>query len=360
MQADIVHGTFDATLARYELPIQSLGEAAVPAMPQPLSLMQVAQEYAKAKKRSVEATTFRRGYEYGFLRMLERANSETPREIYSWMTENFAPITVFRFFSQLEKCINWAIKRDFGPYGQRNPFVGMAEEAKDILPKERLPKKGLNLPDDSDLEALSDTRAFMTNEREIIIAAFQNSRYSYLVPVILFLFLTGCRPGEAAELRWKDFSFDPKASTGKLYIRRAYAPSIDAVKPTKTREKRWFLVVDPRLVDLLLELKSGCEDTNALIFKHPDGNRINMDTLSKIWGAANYNGQPGIVVQLANERKIRTYLKFYACRHTFITLQLIALGMNSIIAIAKWVGNSPETIYKHYADPPTDLSPASV
>jgi integrase len=116
----------------------------------------------------------------------------------------------------------------------------MSKDAKGILPKERLPKKGLDLPINTDLQVLENVRSFMTDERESIIAAFQNSRYSYLVPVILFLFLTGCRPGEAAELRWKDFSFDPKASTGKLYIRRAYAPSIDAVKPTKTREKRWF------------------------------------------------------------------------------------------------------------------------
>ena len=360
IQADIKHKTFDPTLARYSLPIQSLGEAHIPTIPQPLSLLQVAQEYADSKKRSVEATTFLKRYEYGFVEMLQRANSETPKDIYSWMTENFCPNTAVRFFSRLEKCISWAIRRELSPYGEKNPFAGMDEDAKEILPKERLPKKGLNLPDDCDFEALEDTRAFTTEERDIIIAAFQNSRYSYLVPVILFLFLTGCRPGEAAELRWKDFYFDPEARTGKLNIYRAYAPSIDAVKSTKTKDKRWFPVVDPRLVNLLLELKSGSVDRNDLIFRNPDGNRINMGTLSQLWGAADHNGQPGIVLQLANDRKIRTYLKFYACRHTFITAQLSALGMNAIIAIAKWVGNSPETIYKYYADPRTDLSPAFV
>ncbi|PZV06453.1 MAG: hypothetical protein DCF22_23870 [Leptolyngbya sp.] len=360
MQADIKHKVFDPTLARYSLPIQSLGQAPIPALSQPLSLLQVAQEYASFKKKSVEATTFRQYYEDSFVEMLKRANSETPKDIYSWITENFCPDTAIRFFSRLEKCITWAIRRDLSPYGEKNPFDGMHEDAREILPKERLPKKGLILPDDFDLEALEDTRAFTTEERDIIIAAFQNSRYSYLVPVIIFQFLTGSRPGETADLRWGDFFFDSEARTGKLHIQRAYAASIDAVKSTKTKDKRWFPVVDPRLVNLLLELKSGSLDRNDLVFKNPEGSRINMDTLSQIWGKADYNGQPGIVLQLANDRKIRTYLKFYACRHTFITAQLNTLGMNAIIAIAKWVGNSPETIYKYYADPRTDISPAFV
>ena len=66
MQADITHGTFDPTLARYNLPIQSLGQAPIPAILQPLSLLQVAQEYANFKKKSVAATTLRNRYQRVF------------------------------------------------------------------------------------------------------------------------------------------------------------------------------------------------------------------------------------------------------------------------------------------------------
>lgn len=55
----------------------------------------------------------------------------------------------------------------------------------------------------------------------------------------------------------------------------------------------------------------------------------------------------GIVIQLVKQGVVSEYRKPYQCRHTFITLCLEA----DIDAkdVGRWVGNSPEIIYKHYA-----------
>jgi integrase len=61
----------------------------------------------------------------------------------------------------------------------------------------------------------------------------------------------------------------------------------------------------------------------------------------------------GIVTQLVREGKVSEYRNPYQTRHTFITLCL----ESDIDAkdVAKWVGNSPEIVYRHYAGNKRDL-----
>ncbi len=53
------------------------------------------------------------------------------------------------------------------------------------------------------------------------------------------------------------------------------------------------------------------------------------------------------LTKLVKQGVVSEYRKPYQCRHTFITLCLEA----DIDAkdVGRWVGNSPEIIYKHYA-----------
>jgi integrase len=53
-----------------------------------------------------------------------------------------------------------------------------------------------------------------------------------------------------------------------------------------------------------------------------------------------------IFERLVEDGKVKHYLPQYNCRHTFITLCLEA-GV-SVVQVARWVGNSPEIIMKHY------------
>ena len=68
------------------------------------------------------------------------------------------------------------------------------------------------------------------------------------------------------------------------------------------------------------------------------------------------DGRDGVIADLMKQGKIKTYLKPYATRHTFITLQLKA-GMTPA-NVAKLVGNSPEMIYKHYVSADEDAKVA--
>jgi integrase len=62
----------------------------------------------------------------------------------------------------------------------------------------------------------------------------------------------------------------------------------------------------------------------------------------------------GLVTQLVVDKKISQYLKPYATRHTWITLQLLS-GVH-IKNIAKFAGNSPQTIMQNYSSYVPNLS----
>ncbi len=77
--------------------------------------------------------------------------------------------------------------------------------------------------------------------------------------------------------------------------------------------------------------------------------------LQSLWHGCVNKGKRyvGIVQQLVDEGKIAHYRPQYQTRHTFITLCLDA-GVE-VKDVARWVGNSPEIIYKHYAGNKRDL-----
>jgi hypothetical protein len=54
-----------------------------------------------------------------------------------------------------------------------------------------------------------------------------------------------------------------------------------------------------------------------------------------------------VVENLVKDEKVKQYLPQYNCRHTFIKTTLEA-GV-TVVQVAKWAGNSPEIIMKHYA-----------
>ncbi len=84
---------------------------------------------------------------------------------------------------------------------------------------------------------------------------------------------------------------------------------------------------------------------------HRNGSPISPYSLYRAW-AGRENRRAGIVETLIKERKVKTYLKLYATRHSFITWQLKA-GQTPA-NVAKLVGNSPEMIYKHYVSADDD------
>jgi integrase len=256
-------------------------------------------------------------------------------EIRDYLTDNFSLNTVKRIITNISACCDWAIDSKLI---ENNPFRGMSKKIKIFK---------------SDKEEM-DINPFTREERDAIIKAFQNSKYySYYTLYVKFLFYTGCRPSEAIALQWKHitdkFIFFEQAlvTNGKKLIIK---------EGLKTQVKRKF-PLNSQVNQILESIKPEVIKPNEFIFKSNEGNFIDTGNfLNRAWkGYQNRHGTivEGIVTQLVQEGKVSEYRKPYQTRHTFITLCLEA----DIDAkdIARWVGNSPEIIYKHYAGNKRDL-----
>jgi len=62
-----------------------------------------------------------------------------------------------------------------------------------------------------------------------------------------------------------------------------------------------------------------------------------------------------VIGRLIEEGKLTCYLDMYSTRRTFVSLQ-INKGV-PVTTVAKWVGDNPETILKHYARPDDEAVP---
>jgi len=209
----------------------------------------------------------------------------------------------------------------------------------------------------TDDEYLKDTRHYTLTERDTIIRAFYEADTAskrHAATLIEFLFLTGCRHGEAFGLRWKDISFE------RDYLRfsKSFDKQTRTTKCTKTDTIRMFKLYPP-LTELLLRIQSASTKVgkNDLVFTLMSGGKYGSDNLDEIWRERGYtytskSGEktkytyPGIVTQLAQEGVIGGYLVPYSTRHTFITLQAQA-GV-SLPLLAAVCGNSVDVINRHY------------
>lgn len=104
-----------------------------------------------------------------------------------WLLSKYSSEVARRTLVQLNACFKWAVKSGLTP---ENPFNGMAG---DIKKNTRNPSR----------------ESFSREEKEAIIAAFENNTFSpkftstphsFYAPYVKFLFMTGCRPEEAIAL----------------------------------------------------------------------------------------------------------------------------------------------------------------
>ena len=179
------------------------------------------------------------------------------------------------------------------------------------------------------MTAKSKINPFTKHERDIIIAAFEQECPHY-APFTKFLFWTGCRPSEAIGLQWKHIAPDLSEITFSEAVVEKNR------KDTKTHTIRKFPVND-KLKSTLADLRLSCGTRNleALVFTSVEGFPVDgHNFLNREWS------------ETLSKNAI-AYRVVYNCRHTFITLCLEA-GI-PVVQVAQWVGNSPQTIWKHYA-----------
>lgn len=318
IESDIVLEKFDDTLNKYRPDHAKLVES-----PKAINLAELWNRYTQFKSTQVEKTTLIR--DYG---KIEKRIQKLPVKdlnaavvIRDFLLKNYSAEVAKRTLKQINACCNWGVRSKLI---ESNPFLGMVREIKTKKPSN------------------SSRTPFAQSEREAIIQAFENNTYcsrysplkhSYYTPYVKFLFLTGCRPEEAIALKWK------YVQDNQILFCEAVATDLRIRKDTKTHESRSF-PINAQLRDLLENIKPSEVNANTLVFPARGGKEIDAHNfLNRTW-------KP-IVEQLVEDGKVNQYLPQYNCRHTFITLCLEA-GV-SVVQIAKWVGNSPEIIMKHYA-----------
>jgi integrase len=289
-------------------------------------------------------------------------------EISAWVRTNVGQHNAIKLLAALYRMIEWGKRESKIPKDFPNKFKQYGQDFKKSLQGQRVKKTPpiavAHLPVKEGIQAHSE------ENRDRIIAAF-HSRYrqkrhrsqpDHIAYIIEFFFLTGCRHGEAFALVWKDIEYG-KNKQGlpevKINIDESYDSKDGITKNTKTRKHR-KVPATPRVVEILEILKPEHPDPNLLVFRNTEGNHLRTGRLSKYWKPTLHDPDKGLVDYSIIGKMIRNgeldyYMELYSTRRTFTSLQ-INKGI-PVTTVAKWIGDNPETVLKHYARPDDDAVP---
>lgn len=315
IEEDLRLGKFDSTLVKYQFKPQLT--LVQPKQTEP-DLGHLWQKYLEYKKPQLALTTYQRDYQTRFSNWVAKLPTRDLTKaalIRDYLLQNTSPASAKRLLWLFSACCQWAVKSGMI---QKNPFAGMATEIK----AQKYNPEAIN--------------PFRLEEREAIFIAFQeHPRYNNYYPFVRFLFLTGCRTGEAIALRWKDINKD----CSRITFAESYSTRLHLRKTTKTGKSRIF-PCNPVLQALLCSIRPDQPDPEALVFTTLRGKYINTDDFrKKIW-------KP-IINSLVEAGKVQCYRSTYDTRHTFISMALEA-GL-TVNQVAKLAGNTPQVILQHYA-----------
>jgi len=171
---------------------------------------------------------------------------------------------------------------------------------------------------------------FSAAERDELLAYFAD-RCARYYPFVYVLFWTGLRVGETVGLRWGDVDL----RQGRLSIRRSRTLGED--NPPKTARSVRTIPLRPEVVQVLRAIPAPLHRTeDTFVFTTAAGSPIDEEKfVGKFWRRA---------LRATGVRP----RKFYATRHTFISLTLMA-GLVNIKRLADYCGTSIAMIERHYA-----------
>ncbi len=245
----------------------------------------------------------------------------------------------YRTLCRISACCKWAVQSQLISH---NPFWVIVDGLK---------------PPYTD----TDPDPFTREEMNRIIEAYEtHPKYSYFTPLVRFLFLTGCRTGEAFGLRWKNVTEKSIIFCQTIALARGKHIYSNRTKTGKNRE--FPRIKDSELDKLLKQLKPETVNPDDFVFQQPRGGHISRRIFYYSWYGQKYEKigrlYQGIVSKLGSKSEaeggIAHYRHPYSTRHTFITLALESMAKKKIISpsdisqLAKYMGNSPAMIYEHY------------
>lgn len=313
-------------------------------------------EYASYREPQLAKTTYLRRYQGFYKRSLERCphqNLKDGLKIREYLLERHVPLKAKGTLSMLSDMVEWARLEEKLPFDFKNSFKRYAGDIKVQEDNSRTPYQVQQLINQGIFRPTSaQVKGFTSQEAEAIIHAFENrmaARFSSSTPwdlIITFLFMTGCRHGECAALKWGDIAPD----CSHIFFSRSYNDRLHLEKGTKTNQSRLFRCY-PALQEFLTEIKPKDVAPQGLIFHSHKKTHIIWESLNQIWNGKGKDPKakdytPGILPALIEEGKVETYQSPYGTRHTFINAQIQAgIGIKDI---AQMVGNTPGTISKYY------------
>ena len=306
IENDILAKNFDESLERYRVAKKGSKDE------RPEYIQDIWTAYLKQRQKVVKASTYHKQFKPidNYFRKIARVKIVNADKFINLIQVSKSPTTAKRYFTQLSAAFKWGMSMGLC---DESPFNGLATAIKVSKSKSK-----------------KDIDPFTIEERNRITRYFYDDKPDY-APFVEFLFLTGCRPSEAIALEWENvfahcIVFDQVAVQG--------VPGEPIQEGTKTEPFRRF-PVNEQLKELLLYVDSKDPDPTGLVFKSPEGKLLDLHNFtSRHWKKA--------LQDLGIKHR-----KLYQTRHTFITLCLDK-GIDAK-DIAKWVGNSPEMIYRHYA-----------
>lgn len=306
IQADrITPGNFDPTLAKYR---DQQGENVA-------SVMKLWGRYIAHKKKTLpdpdSLIKYRglTGYlkQYFKNRSAQSVSEDQAFAFRDWLLKALEPVTARERVGMLRSCWKWAIKRKIL---SENPWADV---------RVKVPPKAKPKP-------------FTAEEIERILAYCRSEvKYQHWADVIEFCLSLGCRPGEAAGLKWKHLADD----CSSVWVGESWGRGRQ--KGTKTNQAR-VIELFPELQKMLLRRKANGENISERVFAAPKGGPID-----------DHNFRRRVWTPLLSELAI-PYRKPYNTRHTFSS-HALDQGW-SVSEIAAVTGNSEETILRNYVGNP--------
>ncbi len=213
--------------------------------------------------------------------------------------------TVICYCSRLKACWKWAKKAGY-KVADPSPWD-------EIILKKVEPKQTID--------------PFSTLEVTRIIEGFNKSpKFAHYLDYVIFLFNVGCRPGEAAGLKWKHVSKDLKS----IWIGESVSQG--ERRATKTNQSR-TVYLSPKIQELLKKRHKN-QDEN-LVFPSIDGKEVDDRYFRlQIW------------IPVLKSVGI-PYKKPYSTRHTAISHNL-SQG-NDPFFVARQAGHDYQVMISHYA-----------
>ena len=335
IDTDILWNNFDETMVKYGKPAKAVKEAITIENKRPafLTISDIWNNYYQFKEELLSANTKKTA-----VSKIEKwlANIPTDKLYLSYANEQiiilkklYAKVTIRSIWTIFKAACNLAVEQrliEFNPY---RSYESSFSNKNDIKPNSRACKP------------------FEPWEVDIILEAFRTDRFvkqksfyghSYYYYYVLFLALTGCRPGEATALTMDDIKHSKRQGS---YIEFNKAIAIRKLKGTKTGKNRTFPINDELAECLkLAPFWNNREDTKLIFPSVQRGNYINLDVFNNRYFKR-------VVDSLIELGEIENKLPVYHLRHTFIT-QMLQKGID-VATIANLVGNSTEIIFRHYA-----------